>query len=155
MSRRISTEGESKCSLGSQGNDRERTPAVKLKACLFLPPEDSESLFELFQKLASRNLDLQAHEEATDASLSNAALWVRLIDIHQNSLATGGGRLCCFTSAVLTIFSVPALGACREFDGSTQRLRLPIRARVPTTCSYETHLEKLSSESMALPSRPP
>lgn len=60
---------DSENSRSTQGNRREQTDSPRLVACLLLLPEDSEHIFKLFQKLATRNPDLPAHRAITDAEV--------------------------------------------------------------------------------------
>ncbi|MHB8412769.1 MAG: helix-turn-helix domain-containing protein [Candidatus Acidiferrales bacterium] len=60
---------DSENSRSTQGNCHVQADTPRLVACLLLLPENSEHIFELFQKLATRNPDLPAHRATTDTEV--------------------------------------------------------------------------------------
>ena len=60
---------ESENGRSTQGKCREQANTPRLLACLLLSPEDSEPIFKLFQKLATRKPDLPAHGVTTETEV--------------------------------------------------------------------------------------
>jgi hypothetical protein len=55
----------------STANSRAKDQTMKFVACLFLLPEDSDSILNLFQSLGTNILDFRGQSSLTEASLSS------------------------------------------------------------------------------------